>query len=1023
MCLRNRFSGFLVVCLACFTASPTASDTIGHTVDYLSRAWTMDDGLPGNVVLCVAQTRDGFVWVGTEAGLARLDGVRITILTQEDLPLDTNQIRGLASSPDGGLIVGTARGRVLRGRSGRWEVLGSTPRTGFGPPMPLLARSDGSVWVGTEQRGIAVFGHGRARYIDADTGMPSPRINGLAATRDGVWAATDAGLVEIRGERVVRRIGETEGLRNQAVLCVAAGGGGELWAGSRNGDLYRIRGGKAFLIVRLPAAPRDLLLMGPDYVWVATDGAEILSVRADLASAADGYRPDTVAIPSTIVGMLVRDREGGIWAATSGRGVLRLWRRSVRTIGPSEGLSGPVALAVYEDRSGTLWVGTAGAGLNAIEAGSITRYGATDGLPSELILALGEDERGNLLVGTSNGLCVRSGRRFVPFSRGGVGIPYAVSTILRTRSGELWVGTHRRGLYHIHGQAVRRFGSAEGLPEGPVTAIYETRDGTVLVGMPGGGLGVIRGDRVERHPAWPALRRVFVLAVHEDRSGALWLATLEHGVWRVRGRLAASIRRRHGLPSETIYSILERGGRLWLSSNRGIFAAPLKELEEVAVGKRDRISCQVFGKADGMASSECNGGVWPPACARRDGTLWYPTVQGVCSVDPREAATNHVRPVAIIESLAADGKAIAAEPPLVLKAGTRRLEAAFTAPLFANPDDLVFEVRLDGMDTEWMELYRQRSISYTNLRPGVYTLRVAARLPGDPVTGPEATISVRVRPFLYQTPFFWAAVGPLMVALVAAAFHGRQRRIAELERRVRARTAALDEANREMEAFIYSVAHDLRNPLRAIAAYANLLEEEHAEGLGEDGRAMAANIRAASERLGVLIERLLAISRAGRVPMQEITVDMEALARNALDEALSGRSEPVEAVIGTLPAVRGDPVLLGQVWANLLGNAFKFTSKCESPRIEVDARDERDEIVYRVRDNGAGFDMQYANKLFGVFQRLHPQEEFAGTGAGLAIVKRIVERHGGRVWAEGEPGKGACFYFALPITRRADRKP
>lgn len=231
----------------------------------------------------------------------------------------------------------------------------------------------------------------------------------------------------------------------------------------------------------------------------------------------------------------------------------------------------------------------------------------------------------------------------------------------------------------------------------------------------------------------------------------------------------------------------------------------------------------------------------------------------------------------------------------------------------------------------------------------------------------------------------------------------------DLEQRVQERTVLLDATNRELEAFTYSVSHDLRAPLRAVDGYARMLEEDYAERLDDEGRRLLAVVRDSSRRMGRLIDDLLGFARLGRQVPAKHPLDMTALAREVGAEL----GAPIE--IADLPAISADRALVRQVWANLLGNAVKYSSKQAAPRIEVGGREESAQCVYWVRDNGAGFDMRYAAKLFGVFQRLHRDDEFPGTGVGLAIVERIVSRHGGRVWAEGRPGDGACFYFALPV--------
>jgi PAS domain S-box-containing protein len=237
---------------------------------------------------------------------------------------------------------------------------------------------------------------------------------------------------------------------------------------------------------------------------------------------------------------------------------------------------------------------------------------------------------------------------------------------------------------------------------------------------------------------------------------------------------------------------------------------------------------------------------------------------------------------------------------------------------------------------------------------------------------------------------------------------------AELEERVVKRTAELETANKELEAFSYSVSHDLRSPLRTVDGFSQAVMEDYGTLLPEEGRRYLQTIRQGAQRMGVLIDDLLTFSRLSRLPLRRQTVDTAQLVRDSLDELDSERrGRKIDMCIGDLPSCHGDPALLKQVWMNLLSNALKYTRKCAPAVVEAGCHSDNGEDIYFVRDNGSGFDMQYVDKLFGVFQRLHRADEFEGTGVGLAIVQRVVHRHGGRVWAEAAVDQGATFYFTL----------
>jgi len=237
---------------------------------------------------------------------------------------------------------------------------------------------------------------------------------------------------------------------------------------------------------------------------------------------------------------------------------------------------------------------------------------------------------------------------------------------------------------------------------------------------------------------------------------------------------------------------------------------------------------------------------------------------------------------------------------------------------------------------------------------------------------------------------------------------------AELEQRVAERTAQLQAVNKELETFSYSVSHDLKAPLRAIDGFTGILIEKYQNKLGTDGQRICDVIKSSAVQMSRLIEDLLAFSHLNRTELHMSAIDMKTMANSIYYEySLPEQRENISFTVRDIPRAFGDPSLIRQVWANLISNAVKFSSKKDHPEINIDCEADKNEIIYSISDNGAGFDMQYADKLFSVFQRLHNSAEFEGTGIGLAIVNRIINRHGGRVWAAGEPDKGAIFYFSL----------
>jgi signal transduction histidine kinase len=272
---------------------------------------------------------------------------------------------------------------------------------------------------------------------------------------------------------------------------------------------------------------------------------------------------------------------------------------------------------------------------------------------------------------------------------------------------------------------------------------------------------------------------------------------------------------------------------------------------------------------------------------------------------------------------------------------------------------------------------------------------------------------------------FGIAIILVGVASVFIAFYQKQRREAELvirqlntelELRVQQRTALLEEANKELEAFSYSVSHDLRAPLRHINGFTELLEKKAADQLDDSSKRYITTIQGAAKHAGILVDDLLSFSRMGRSEMKSTSVNLDGIVAEVRhDFELDTDGREIEWQVAPLPPMPGDAAMLRLVFQNLIGNALKYTKPCKDVVIEIGVEKQERENVFYIRDNGVGFDMRYVDKLFGVFQRLHNKDDFEGTGIGLANVRRIIVRHGGRTWAEGEVGKGATFYFTLPI--------
>ena len=413
-----------------------------------------------------------------------------------------------------------------------------------------------------------------------------------------------------------------------------------------------------------------------------------------------------------------------------------------------------------------------------------------------------------------------------------------------------------------------------------------------------------------------------------------------------------------------------------------------------------RVQCMVL--SDGMISSECNT---PTGCKTSDGCLWFPTRKGIVVVNPKNMQKNSLAPQVIIERVVVDRMDYSLSENARFLPGNGQVEFHYGGVSFIAPQKVNFSYMLQGFEKEWRFVETRRAAFYTNLSPGKYVFRVTACNSDGVWNETGASFAFELEPHFYQTIWFYGLVfifisgsGFLWYRIHIGQLLKRER---ELEQHVVERTAQLEAANKELEAFSYSVSHDLRAPLRSIDGFSSALLEDYLNLIDERGKDYLQRLHSASQRMEKLIDSILNLSRVTRSEIRRTNVDLSAIAQTIATELQTNDPDRrVEFFIEPGLIVQADENLMRIVLDNLLSNAWKFTSKHPTAKIELRATMQSGQRCYFVRDDGVGFNMLYAGKLFGAFQRMHPSAEFQGTGIGLATIQRIIHRHGGRVWAK-----------------------
>ncbi len=1016
-------------------------------------------------VLAIQEDAQGNLWMATDGGLdlwhrntERFSHFRHDPTDPASLSDDSTQC--LQMDQDGTLWVGTTRGGLnhFDPRTGRFEHFAPAPgRSGAvtDPWIRCLFRDrQGVHWIGTGNGGLSRFETG-TRQFRAYTNDPNDprtlshnRVSAIAEDREGnLWVGTDGGLCRLDSERLFfERCPVDEDTpdsgANRAVLAVMVDRDGRIWIGIDGGGFCRY-----------DPATRKLT----HHRFSSYAGNTLMS--------------DTVRA-------VFEDSKGDFWIGHFPAGVSHFDRMTAAfqvfhsVPGESNTLSDNHVLSFLEDPSGDLWVGTDNGGLNHWSAatGQWTSYRHSSRDPNSLggkaALSVLRDHRGRLWVGTWDGglnlFRPETGtfRRYLPEPGRANSLSDAhVWRMVEDRQNRLWIAT-------IGGGVERYVPESEGfvhyrhdlanprsLNDNIACSLLVTKNGTLWAGTPKGlarwDPGTESWDRFQSRPGHPGtLNNYWIFDLAEDHNGMIWATTEGGGLNRLdpRDGKCENFRAADGLPSDILRGILEDdGGALWIGSNRGLarFDPQTRQV-------------RVFDESNGLPDS-----LFAPHARLRlsSGDLLFGTTQGFVRFDPRSLRVDDRPPPVVLTSLEIFNERVRpALPDSPLRQSiteTRRLEIPsrlsvvdfqFAALSFRSTARMQYRFKLEGFDRDWRTPGSERRARFTNLDPGRYRLRVKAAN-GDGVWNEAGvTLDLIIVPPWWRT--WWFKGGVILVFLSAAATAGwavsaRRAREAqyehdlanerkraweakraeddiqklnrELDCRVRERTAQLEGANKELEAFAYSVSHDLRTPLRGIDGFSQALLEDYAEKLDEEGKHYLHRVRAAAQRMGQLIDDMLSLSRVTRGEMRMEKVNLSSLAQEIASEL--ARHEPERTAAFTIAPevlVTGDAGFLRVALENLLGNAWKFTSKRRDATIEFGVTEQEGQPVYFVRDNGAGFNAKWAGRLFGAFQRLHTPEEFPGTGVGLATVQRIIHRHGGHVWAEGEINRGATFYFSLP---------
>jgi signal transduction histidine kinase/ligand-binding sensor domain-containing protein len=1018
-------------------------------------AWQVEDGLPQGSVYAVLQTRDGYLWAGTQEGLIRFDGVDFTVFDRRNLPgIESHWIRALLEDRRGRMWAATEGGGVFVMRGSELdlaivheELAGITVRA-------LHEDAAGGVWMATLDYGLAHFAGGHITWYTTSEGLPHNDVLALApADHGGMWVGTAGGLVHYGADGFTTWTA-SDGLPHDVVMSLLGSSKGDLWVGTVGGVARVTSDGIETPASNPEACPAPAAALWEDdrgTLWIGSLGAGLCRLRDDVIDVLDTGG----GLTYDVVRALHQDREGNLWVGTDGGGLNKVSGTKFTVLTTAEGLSHDAVWTVLEDRSGAIWIGTDGGGLNRFENGSVRRFETIGGSSSDLVSALHEDSDGRLWAGTSDGkLCYLKGDRFECLTNDEGIAGSMVLTIREDRKGRLWVGTDG-------GLSLIRDDRAIPVAAGHVTGILEDRNGVLWIGTWGGGLQQLVSDElVPVHGV--SIPDDKVLSMHEDEAGTLWVGTAAGGLCRVRNRLVRCLDTDDGLLSDKVIQVVDDEiGYLWLGSNKGIVRLRKDSLDAYWDGSQDQLDLTVFGMNDGLRSREMNGGTSPSAIKTRDGRLWFATMLGAASIHPETYQLNTIRPPAVVESFTANGQEVGVSGHIELMPGSRNLAFHFTALTFTSSADAAFMYRLEGYDDEWVEAGTRRHAYYTNLPPGDYTFLVRASNLDGVWSEDAAAVQFRLRPYFHQTPLFFVLCAVLILICILLLYRVRvanlRRRSIELQNLVDRQTHELrhrqeqleqlnanleDEVRRQIDVIMVerkryeqelitardraeesarlkstilnNMSHEIRTPITSILGYSEILAEE----VGEEHQEFVDYINSNGKRLLSTLNGILDLSRFER---DELEFDLRptdvaaVVVRVAEQMSPAARRKGLSLDVRMDDAVRpavADEAALDRILMNLLANAIKFTDTGE---VVVSVGETDDGIAIEVRDTGIGIGEDFMPHLFEEFKQESSglARSHEGSGLGLSITRRLVEGMDARIDVESEAGAGSVFTVVL----------
>ena len=969
------------ILLFALMGSALALDPKRSLSQYASTTWTEEHGLPQDTIRAITQTTDGYLWLGTDEGLARFDGYEFVVFNKTKGNLPGGSVAALAAAADGVLWIGTSSG-LTRYHERKFRTYTTKDGLPDNAVTELLVDHAGAVWI-VAGAYLSRLADGRFTNFAPGTDVPLPAVRHICEDMQHViWAGGLGAVVKMEGGKFVTAFDDSV-LRGDYVTTLMSDRSGNVWIGSSTGLLKRSPSGALRKYDTRDGLPDPLLrALSEDRdgnIWVGTNAGAARLADDHFTAARPGSGNDR-----GIVRCLFEDREGSLWLGSSA-GLSRLRDTVFMAYGTPEGLPGDEPNTVFQDRAGRIWVGFHDSGLMRFSPGPPRVYTMRDGLPSNEIWAIREARNGDLIIGASRGMVRLHDERITTYVPPHPLARFNIYDTLEDSAGNLWLATPG-GLAEVSGGRFRIVAPGGPTLANATVALAATNDGAIWAGTYGKGLWRVQGEEVRNFTEADGLSSGQIHSLHADSDGTLWIGTFEGGLNAFRNGRFFHYTAKDGLLSDNIADVVEDGESLWLATTRGICRIAKQQLHQFDEGKRRALEPVNFGVEDGLRSAQCAPSypVGGGGLRTTDGRMWFTTSRGLAAYSPGARRQTALAPVIQLVEVDVDDQPADLSRPLSLRSGNDRIQIRYAAIHLSAPERVQYSYMLSGIDTHWVKAGIRRTINYNTLPHGHYVFTVRAEIPEG--LSAERSFAFDVLPRFYESAWFRVLAAFTLAAMAWGVFRLRLRQ-------VRGRfSLVLQERARLAREIHDTLAQGFVGISSQLDAVAMCLPDET-----KPARKHLDMARRMARHSLTEARRSVMDLRASALEGQDLAAALESGARQWT--AGSGVQVDVQAAAPADPLPEEMEQHLLRIAQEAVTNVVKHAG---ASRIAIQLYAEARKLYLRIKDDGRGFVPDSAfSSLAGHF--------------GVLGMRERAERLGGELRLASHPGEGTEVEVKVPL--------